>query len=179
MLALFTNWGPTELFVVFVVAVLVFGRRLPEVAGQAAHKVGQLRRQLETLRRESGIDQEIREVQRTIREGMDPALSPRQVARKAAQRALETSGLDPATRAEVAAADPLRAMRELREDVPPAGYSEEGSSSLDASPESSDASSAEATGAGTDREEMSGSSKDAPSSGEPEAGPSSETTSSP
>lgn len=42
------------------VAVIVFGQRLPQVAGEAAATVQKLRRALTDLRRDSGIDQEIR-----------------------------------------------------------------------------------------------------------------------
>ena len=55
----FLNLAPSELAVVAVVAILVWGRRLPQVVGQAAGVVQKVRRSLEDLRRETGIDTEI------------------------------------------------------------------------------------------------------------------------
>ncbi len=56
----FLNLSVPEVVTIAVVAVLVFGRRLPEVAGQAAGMVQRMRRSIEDLRRESGIDRELR-----------------------------------------------------------------------------------------------------------------------
>ncbi|MEO0649245.1 MAG: twin-arginine translocase TatA/TatE family subunit [Planctomycetota bacterium] len=64
--AFIQNINPTELMVIAVVAVLVFGRRLPEVAGQAAAHVGRAKREFNKLRRETGIDEEIRDARRTF-----------------------------------------------------------------------------------------------------------------
>lgn len=47
-----------------VIAVLIFGRRLPEVAGQAMSHVARFRRTLDDLRRETGIDREFRDMRR-------------------------------------------------------------------------------------------------------------------
>ncbi len=58
--------SPQELIVVAVVAVIVFGQRLPQVAGEAAATVQKLKRALNDLRRESGIDNEIRNARREI-----------------------------------------------------------------------------------------------------------------
>ena len=65
-LAFIQNINPTELMLIAIVAVLVFGRRLPEVLGQAAAHVGRARREFNKLRRETGIDEEIREARRTF-----------------------------------------------------------------------------------------------------------------
>jgi Sec-independent protein translocase protein TatA len=62
--------SPTELFVIVLVAVLVFGGRLPQVAGEAAATVQKLRRALTDLRRESGIDQEIQSARREIEQSV-------------------------------------------------------------------------------------------------------------
>jgi Sec-independent protein translocase protein TatA len=64
--AFIQNINPTELLLIAVVAILVFGRRLPEVAGQAASHVQRARRAFNDLRRETGIDDEIREARRTF-----------------------------------------------------------------------------------------------------------------
>ena len=62
----FLNLAPSELIVIAVVAILVWGRRLPEVAGQAAGVVQRMRRSLDDLRRETGIDREIQNARRAV-----------------------------------------------------------------------------------------------------------------
>lgn len=52
--------------VIAVIAVLVFGARLPQVAGEAAATVQKLRRALTDLRRDSGIDDELRNARREV-----------------------------------------------------------------------------------------------------------------
>jgi sec-independent protein translocase protein TatA len=59
--------GIPELVVVALLAVLIFGRRLPEVAGQVASHAMKAKRAFTDLRRETGIDEELRRV----REEMD------------------------------------------------------------------------------------------------------------
>lgn len=60
------NLGMGEILVVAIVAILVFGRNLPRVAGEAASVVQRLRRSLQDLRRETGIDQELRDLRRKV-----------------------------------------------------------------------------------------------------------------
>ena len=67
MLALFGNLSFSEILMIAVVAVMVFGKRLPEVAGQTVRQVAKLRRNLDDLRRESGIDRELRDVRGALR----------------------------------------------------------------------------------------------------------------
>jgi Sec-independent protein translocase protein TatA len=66
MLAFIGNLSFLEMGMILVIAVLVFGRRLPEVAGQAAAQLHKARRALTDLRRESGIDEELRKARRTL-----------------------------------------------------------------------------------------------------------------
>ena len=61
MLSILQNIGLPETLVIIVVAILVFGRRLPEVAARAAVQVQRARRAMSDLRRETGIDAELRE----------------------------------------------------------------------------------------------------------------------
>lgn len=68
MLGLFGNLSPFELLVIAVVAVLVFGGRLPEVAGRTFAQLRRWRSMLEDLRRESGIDRELKDLHRTVRD---------------------------------------------------------------------------------------------------------------
>ncbi len=66
MLAFIFNFGTLEILLMAIVAVLVFGRNLPTVAVQAAGVVQKMRRSLADLRRQTGIDEELRNVRRTI-----------------------------------------------------------------------------------------------------------------
>ena len=70
--AIFTNINPTEMMLIAVVAILIYGRRLPEVAGRAAGYVQRARRALNDIKRESGLDEELR----TARRAMDDVLHP-------------------------------------------------------------------------------------------------------
>lgn len=94
MLALLFNLSVGEIGMLLVVAILVFGRRLPEVAGQAAATLQKLRRNLNELRRETGIDEEFRSAQRTIRESVKLDLETQDVGHDL----LNQAGLDPETR---------------------------------------------------------------------------------
>lgn len=66
MLGFFWNLGPIEIGVALILSVLIFGRRLPQVAGQGMRHAARARRYLEDLRRESGIDRELHDVRRTF-----------------------------------------------------------------------------------------------------------------
>ncbi len=82
MLGLIGPLSLGEIVLISIVAVLVFGRRLPQVAGQAFRQVARLRRQLDEFRRESGIDREFRDVQDSLRDithrpTLDPTLRDR------------------------------------------------------------------------------------------------------
>jgi Sec-independent protein translocase protein TatA len=65
-LALFGDLGVQELLLVAVAAVMIFGKRLPEVAGQAFAHFQKLRRTLSQMWRETGIDDELRRIQRDL-----------------------------------------------------------------------------------------------------------------
>ena len=81
MLAIFDNLGFSELLIVLVVAILVFGKRLPEVAAQAGTQLGKLRRSLQDVKNETGIDQDIRKIQREIQQAVPRDLSMGEMAR--------------------------------------------------------------------------------------------------
>lgn len=68
MLAFLSNIGPIELVLIAFVAVLVFGKDLPQAASKAYMQVRKLRNAVDDLRRDSGIDREIRDIERTVRE---------------------------------------------------------------------------------------------------------------
>ena len=67
-LALFGNIGMMEMVLILVVAVLIFGKDLPQAASKAYMQARKLRSAVDDLRRESGIDQELRNIERTVRE---------------------------------------------------------------------------------------------------------------
>ena len=58
--------SPIELVVIVVVAILVFGPRLPQVAAEAGGWVVKLKRTLSDLRRDSGIDRELAQARREV-----------------------------------------------------------------------------------------------------------------
>lgn len=58
--------SPIELVVIAVVAILVFGPRLPQVAAEAGGWVVRLKRTLAEMRRDSGIDREIAQARREV-----------------------------------------------------------------------------------------------------------------
>ncbi len=93
MLGLLFNLSLGELVAIGVVALLVFGSKLPEVAAQLAVQVQRARRTLQDLRRETGIDREMWEVRRRFDEAMprdvESPVTAFQQARLEARRKLE------------------------------------------------------------------------------------------
>jgi Sec-independent protein translocase protein TatA len=71
-----SNLGPTEIVVIAIVAVLVFGKNLPQAASKALAQARKLRGALEDLRRETGIDRELRNIERSVREAEWEARRP-------------------------------------------------------------------------------------------------------
>lgn len=68
MLAFLTNLGLPELLVILVVAVLIFGKNLPQAASKAYLQARKLRSAVDDLRRDSGIERELRDIERNVRE---------------------------------------------------------------------------------------------------------------
>ncbi len=68
MLALFGNLAPLEILVILVIAVLVFGKDLPQAASRAYAQIRRLRNAVDDLRRDTGIDRELRNIERSVRE---------------------------------------------------------------------------------------------------------------
>jgi len=77
VLAILGNLAPLELLLVGVLAVLVFGRRLPEVAVQAARILQRARDAFGEMRREAGIDDELRDIRHSVARtaSLDPLAS--------------------------------------------------------------------------------------------------------
>ena len=65
--------SPIEMIVVLVAAILVFGGRLPQVAGEAAATLQKVKRSLTDLRRDTGIDQELAKAKREYDEAQRKA----------------------------------------------------------------------------------------------------------
>ena len=82
MIALFDNLGTFELILCGVAGLLVFGRRLPEVASQAGATLAKFKRSLDGAVQDSGVEQELRK----IKEALPTDVSMRDVARAAARK---------------------------------------------------------------------------------------------
>ncbi|MBM3988045.1 MAG: twin-arginine translocase TatA/TatE family subunit [Planctomycetes bacterium] len=92
-----------ELVVIFVVAILVFGQRLPRVAGETAATLQRVRRSLSDLRRETGIDHEIQKAKREFEDAQRVAQAS--VQREAAMMRAEVERVASATSAAPAASE--------------------------------------------------------------------------
>jgi len=68
MLGLIGNLSLQEIVLIGVLAVVLFGRRLPEVAAQVLQQLRKFRRSLDDLRRETGIDRELSGLERSVRD---------------------------------------------------------------------------------------------------------------
>jgi Sec-independent protein translocase protein TatA len=83
MPALIGNLSLGETLVIAGLAVLIFGRRLPEVAGQVVQLLAKLRRSVDDLKRETGIDRDLGMIRDTMRDATreavirDPLVPPR------------------------------------------------------------------------------------------------------
>lgn len=63
-----------EVLLVLLVGLLLFGGRLPEVAKDIGRFFIRMRRSLEELRRESGLDETLRDLERETRDIRQPTL---------------------------------------------------------------------------------------------------------
>lgn len=89
MFAIFEDVGFSEILIIGVVGVLLFGRRLPEVASQAGQQLVKFRRSLQQVKADSGMEQEMRKIQRTFEDAIPRDLSVGEVARLASARVQE------------------------------------------------------------------------------------------
>lgn len=85
--------GPLEIVVIGAIAVMLYGKRLPEVGRSVGQSIGELRKQFTTLQREMDISSHL-----------DPKASS---SRRQASRRIDDAGAGPTTQA-------------LRFDPPPA-----------------------------------------------------------
>lgn len=92
--------GMSEIFLAGLIGLLLFGGNLPRVAGQAAQWLVKLRRSLNELRRESGIDREIDAARREIEQSVGPLTAPTLDVRRAAEETFARPLRDAAIAAE-------------------------------------------------------------------------------
>jgi len=87
VIAIFGNLSLLEVVVIAALSVVIFGRDLPRVAAQVVTHVARARRALQKVWRESGIGDEIRQVQREIEVSSTKlgGLSPQQLVRDTVQ----------------------------------------------------------------------------------------------
>jgi Sec-independent protein translocase protein TatA len=90
VLAIFGDFAFTELLLVAAVALMVFGKRLPEVAVRAAAHLTRLRRSLTQMWREAGIEDELRKVRREVESTMPDLRNPRKMVRDMGRGYLDT-----------------------------------------------------------------------------------------
>lgn len=83
MLALLETLGGLELLIVCIAGLLVFGRRLPEVASQAGKQLVKVRRSIDAAWRETGMEKELRDVKRDLDAAIPRDLSIADMARMA------------------------------------------------------------------------------------------------
>jgi len=107
MIAFFGSLSVGETILIVVIAILIFGRRLPQVAGQLTGQIVRARRALGDLRRETGIDDELREARRAVHETVEdlareparrspaPVVAPRPAPERAAPDPPVTPEPDP------------------------------------------------------------------------------------
>lgn len=83
LLALLDTLGGLELLIVCIAGLLVFGRRLPEVASQAGKQLVKVRRSIDAAWRETGMEKELRDVKRDLDAAIPRDLSIADMARLA------------------------------------------------------------------------------------------------
>lgn len=103
------NLSVGHIVVIVVVAILIFGERLPQVAAEAAHWLLKVKRSLSDLRRDSGIDREIQEVRRAVENAV-----PREVRSFNVERSLQ-DGVQ--TLKQAVAAPVVKELESVREAV--------------------------------------------------------------
>ncbi len=121
----FFGLSPIELLVIVVVAIVMFGQRLPQVAGETAATLQRFKRSLTDLRRETGIDQEIYKAKREFEEAQRQAraVDPRmELSREAAAAKAQAAALarEASLRSEPGGMTQVSAASEL-EATPPSG----------------------------------------------------------
>jgi Sec-independent protein translocase protein TatA len=131
--------GGIELVWVLILGLLLFGGRLPDVAKDMGRMFFKAKRSLDEIRRDSGIDEAIRDLERETkdldrkardfaseaksaastvpdwRQNLDPSVGPDKIEASAETEALESGGGLPENEATEALAEPDLADPELSE----------------------------------------------------------------
>lgn len=94
MIALIGNLHLLELLAIAGVALLVFGKRLPEVAVRGAGHLVRLRRSVMRMWREAGLEEELRRVRREIEQEATSLPSAEALTREADWRAEVQSDIE-------------------------------------------------------------------------------------
>lgn len=68
MPAFLSSLSVGEVLAIAILAVVIFGKDLPSVLTEVARHIAKLRRAVTDLKRETGIDQELRDMKRSFRE---------------------------------------------------------------------------------------------------------------
>lgn len=126
-MALLGNLTLMELGLVLLAAIMIFGKNLPQVAAQAFAQFNRARRAMREMWRETGLEEEIRKVERDMRRAkanLPTSLDPATLARQATARWIEEDDAEDA-REETSDPDAWRAEERPREapdeDAPDAG----------------------------------------------------------
>jgi len=110
--------GNTELLVILVVGLLIFGRRLPEVGRAVGRTVTQFRRGLDEFKQQMDRDEDMREVKSTMHDLKRAANAPRQLSdpkrlfEKLTDESMATPGPDTTVVEPAAAKSALEVERE-------------------------------------------------------------------
>jgi len=68
MLAIFSNLSFAEVIMIAAIGIMVFGRKLPRIAVEIGTQLTKMRRNLNKVWRETGVQDEIRRMQREMRQ---------------------------------------------------------------------------------------------------------------
>jgi Sec-independent protein translocase protein TatA len=132
VIAFIGNLSFLEMALIATVAIMVFGRNLPRVAAQAYTRFQEARRALTTVWRESGIGEEIRQVQRELEHTktefgkVDPSRIARDAMRDVEAKARRPWEEDPEQTTEDPAAAPVDAVATDEAAAPPDSNEEGG-----------------------------------------------------
>ena len=72
----FAFFGSGEILIALVVCLLLFGGRLPEIVKQVARYFGEAKRTMADIRRETGVDEVIRDIRADVDRAAGPAQKP-------------------------------------------------------------------------------------------------------
>ena len=98
-MAILGNLTLMELGLVLLAAIMIFGRNLPQVAAQAFAHFNRARRAMREMWRETGLEEEIRKVERDMRRAkasLPTNFDPATIARQATERWIEEENDEPA-----------------------------------------------------------------------------------